>query len=89
MVEVLKQNRNSPLTVEHQVIIIFAVVNDYLKNIPVNLISDFEKELFEHIDDSYSDIVKSITETKDLTSDNEKKLREVLDSFTTKYMSDK
>lgn len=50
VVEVLKQNRNSPLTVEHQVIIIYAVVNNYLKDIPVNLISEFQEELFEHID---------------------------------------
>ena len=82
VVEVLKQNRNSPLTVEHQVIIIYAVVNNYLKDVPVDLISEFQEELFDHIDNSYP-------ETKDLTSDNENALKEVLSDFTEKYMSNK
>ncbi len=89
VVEVLKQNRNSPLTVERQVVIIFAVVNGYLTDIPTELISDFEKELFQHIDESYPEIIKSITDTKDMTDDNKNKLKEVLDSFTKKFMSDK
>ena len=89
VVEVLKQNRNSPLTVEHQVIIIYAVVNNYLKDVPVDLISEFQEELFDHIDNSYPDIIKSISETKDLTSDNENALKEVLSDFTEKYMSNK
>ena len=86
VVEVLKQNRNSPLTVEHQVIIIFAVVNGFLKDIPVELVSEFEKELFEHIDSTYSEIVKSITETKDMTAENSEKLKNVLGEFVKKFM---
>ena len=86
VVEVLKQNRNSPLTVEHQVIIIFAVVNGFLKDIPVELISEFENELFEHIDSTYSEIVKSITETKDMTAENSEKLKNVLGEFVKKFM---
>lgn len=89
IVEVLKQNRNSPVSVEHQVIIIYAVVNDFLKDIPIGLISDFEKELFEYIDNSYPDINKSIVELKELTPENEQMLKEVLNDFTKKFMSDK
>jgi len=89
VVEVLKQNRNSPLTVEHQVIIIYAVVNGYLKDIPVKMISDFQDELFDHVDNSFPDIIKSISETKNMTEENEKALKEVLADFTVKYMSDK
>lgn len=89
IVEVLKQNRNAPVSVEHQVIIIYAVVNDFLKDIPIGLISDFEKELFEYIDNSYPDINKSIVELKELTPENEQMLKEVLNDFTKKFMSDK
>jgi F-type H+-transporting ATPase subunit alpha len=85
VVEVLKQNRNSPLTVEHQVVIIYAVVNGFLKDIPVNRISEFEKELFEHIDNSHHDILSSITETKELSKENEEKLKEVLGDFVKKF----
>ncbi len=85
VVEVLKQNRNSPLTVEHQVVIIYAVVNGFLKEVPVERISEFERDLFDHIDNSHPDILKSITDTKDLTKENEEKLKEVLGDFVKKF----
>ena len=89
VVEVLKQDRNSPMTVEHQVIIIYAVVNNYLKNIPINQIAEYQVELFELIDNSYPDIIKSISETKELTKENEAALKGVLEDFSSKYMQDK
>ena len=89
VVEVLKQDRNSPMTVEHQVIIIYAVVNNYLKDIPINQIAEYQVELFELIDNSYPDIIKSISETKELTKENEAALKGVLEDFSSKYMQDK
>ena len=89
VVEVLKQDRNSPMTVEHQVIIIYAVVNNYLKDIPINQIAEYQVELFELIDNSYPDIIKSISETKELTKENEAALKSVLEGFSSKYMQDK
>ena len=86
VVEVLKQDRNSPMTVEHQVIIIYAVVNNYLKDIPINQIAEYQVELFELIDNSYPDIIKSISETKELTKENEAALKSVLEGFSSKYM---
>jgi len=89
VVEVLKQNRNSPLTVESQVIIIFAVVNGYLTDVATENIAEYEKDLLEHINDSYPEIIKSITDTKDLTDENKDKLNEVIDAFTKKFVSAK
>lgn len=88
IVEILKQGKNSPLTVEHQVIIIYAVTNNYLKEIPVDRILDFEKELFAYVDESHYEIIQSITDTKDLTAENESKLKEVLQDFVKKYLSE-
>ncbi len=89
IVEVLKQGKNQPLSVEHQTIIIYAVVNNYLKSIPVKLISEFENELYTFIDESHPDIISSITETRELTKDNEAALKDVLDTFIKKFMADK
>lgn len=89
IVEVLKQGRNAPVSVEHQVIIIYAVINNYLKNIPVEMISDFETELYKYIDESYPDITASIEQTRELTKENEEALKDVLVTFGEKYMSDK
>lgn len=85
IVEVLKQGKNSPLTVEHQVIIIYAVINNYLEKISVDRIKDFEKELFEHIDSLHSSIVDSIKTEKVLTKENEEELKKVLADFTESF----
>ncbi len=87
IVEILKQDKNSPVTVENQVIIIYAVINNYLKDIPVDKISDFEAELFDYMSQSHDDIIKSITDTKDLTKENEEKLKDALGDFVSKYLS--
>ncbi|MBR2650922.1 MAG: F0F1 ATP synthase subunit alpha, partial [Clostridia bacterium] len=49
IVEVLKQNRNSPIAVELQVAIIYAVVNNMLASVPTERIHDFEDELFQYL----------------------------------------
>lgn len=89
IVEVLKQNRNSPLPVEHQVIMIYAVVNNYLKNIPVSDIREYEKNLLDYIDSAHPDIIKSITDTKDITKENEAELKEALAEYAEKFLRSK
>ncbi|MGN1110581.1 MAG: F0F1 ATP synthase subunit alpha, partial [Oscillospiraceae bacterium] len=49
IVEVLKQDQNSPLEVEEQVVVIYAVINNYLSAIPVEKIKQYQKDLLEHI----------------------------------------
>jgi F-type H+-transporting ATPase subunit alpha len=85
VVEVLKQNKNSPLKVEEQVVIIYAVTHRYLKDIEVNRVGDFERELFSHIEHSHPDIFISIKTEKDLTRDNESSLKQVLEDFVKKF----
>ena len=89
IVEVLKQGRNSPLSVEHQVIIIYAVVNNYLKKIAVEDISEFEKDLFDYIDSAHPDITQSIRDTKDLTKENEENLKTALELYVEKFLQSK
>lgn len=86
VVEVLKQDRNSPLTVENQVIIIYAVTNGYLHDIPVDKVHDFEAELFADIAETRPEIIKSIKDTKELTKDNEQALKEKLEEFVKKFL---
>ena len=47
--EVLKQGRNSPVTVGCQVAIIFAVINGYLDNVPVKKVRDYEAWLYDRL----------------------------------------
>ncbi|HCJ41481.1 F0F1 ATP synthase subunit alpha [uncultured Ruminococcus sp.] len=89
IVEVLKQSKNSPVDVEKQVVIIYAVVNNYLKSIPVEDIREYEKDLFIHLDEAHPDILASIRDTKELTAENEKALKEVLKDFAEKFVKQK
>jgi F-type H+-transporting ATPase subunit alpha len=88
IVEVLKQDKNSPVKVEHQVVIIYAVVNDFLKDIPLKNVQDFQDSLFNYMDTTHPDILSSITETKDLTQENEDNLKSALNEYVKKYLSE-
>ena len=86
IVEVLKQPQNSPIPVEKQVIIIYAVVSGALLDIPANQINEFEKELFSFVDSVYSDIPESIRTTGKLEKDAEEALKGVLSAYTENFI---
>ena len=88
IVEVLKQPQNSPIPVEKQVIIIFAVVSGELLDIPVELIGTFQKELFEYIDGTYGDIPETIRATGKLEDDSKSKLTQAIEEFKKKFLSE-
>ncbi|MDR0947081.1 MAG: F0F1 ATP synthase subunit alpha [Ruminococcus sp.] len=87
VVAVLKQGKNSPLTVPEQVIIIYAVTNNLLGEIDIKDIPDFEKDLLTHIKDTNNDIIDNINSTKDLTKENAEKLSSVIKDFVKSYAS--
>ena len=78
IVEVLKQDRNSPIDVELQVAIIYAVVNNLLKEIPVADISRYQDELFEYLTATKDELLKSIRETGVLSPEGEAELKEAI-----------
>ncbi|MDR3808695.1 hypothetical protein [Bifidobacterium sp.] len=88
IVEVLKQPQNSPIPVEKQVIIIYAVVSGALLDIPANQISEFEKELFSFVDSVYSDIPESIRTTGKLEDDVKEKLTKAIEECKSKFLSE-
>ena len=88
IVEVLKQPQNSPIPVEKQVIIIFAVVSGELLDIPVELIGTFQKELFEYIDGTYGDIPETIRATGKLEEDIKSRLTQAIEEFKKKFLSE-
>ena len=88
IVEVLKQPQNSPIPVEKQVIIIFAVVSGELLDIPVELIGTFQKELFEYIDGTYGEIPETIRATGKLEDDIKSRLTQAIEEFKKKFLSE-
>ena len=85
IVEVLKQPNSSPVPVEKQVMIMYAVNNNYLKDIAKSDIREFEMELYSYMDEVRPEIAKSILETKDLTKENEEKLKDAIVECVKKF----
>ena len=83
--EVLKQDRNSPVPVELQVVIIYAVTKGYLKNVPVHMVRDYQEKLFAYMRDEHPEVLQNILDTKDLTAENETALQEALVAFGGQY----
>ncbi|MCD7740870.1 MAG: F0F1 ATP synthase subunit alpha [Ruminococcus sp.] len=53
IVEVLKQDRNSPVRPGCQVAIVYAVVNGYLNDVEVSRVKDYETALYELLENNY------------------------------------
>ena len=85
--EVLKQDRNSPLAVELQIAIICAVVNNLLREIPVEQISRFEKELFEYLVATKDELLKNIRETGVLTDETPAELKAAILPCKDKFLN--
>ncbi len=90
IVEVLKQDRNSPVPVEKQVAVLYATVHDYLKEIEVSNIAEYERALYQYLDDNAdaADVMEQIRTTGDLKADTEEKLKAVLEAFTAKFQKE-
>ena len=86
IVEVLKQKNNAPVEVAHQVCILYAVTQGYLKNVEVAKIAEFQKALEETMDTRYLDALTAIRTTGKLEAQTEEAIKqaitEVLQQFS-------
>lgn len=89
IMEVLKQPQYKPMSVEHQVLILFAATRKYLMDIEVSEIKRFEKEFLEFIDTNYSDIVEEIKERKEIDGALEKRIDGAINEFKSKFKNEK
>ena len=89
IVEVLKQDRNAPVKVELQVVIIYAVINDLLKDIEIKDIAEFQNTLFAYIENSEPSIIDEIAKTGDLTKETEMKIVNAVEACKKSFLSSK
>lgn len=83
-VEILKQDKNKPLPVENQVLIIYALTKGHLDDIPVVDITRFEVELNQWAKSNASDLLNEIKTTGALPNDEsfESAINEFKKSFS-------
>ena len=87
IVEVLKQDRNSPVDVELQVCIIYAATKDYLKDVPVDQVKRYEAELYDYMRVSGAEVLEEIRQTRDLKPETAAKLDKALGDFTAIFLA--
>ncbi|MBE5843908.1 MAG: F0F1 ATP synthase subunit alpha [Butyrivibrio sp.] len=91
IVEVLKQDRSSPVPVEKQVAILYAVVNNLLTEVAPTDIAEYEAGLFDFLDTNPdgSAVMDTIRSTGNLDADTEEKMKGVLKAYTDTFISRK
>ena len=87
LVEILKQGQYSPLTVSEQVVSIYAGVRGYLDKVAVNDVVRFETEVLNEMRSSHSDLLDAIANEKELSKENDDKLKSILDNIVEKFTS--
>ncbi|MFH1522675.1 MAG: F0F1 ATP synthase subunit alpha [Patescibacteria group bacterium] len=81
IVELLKQDQYSPMTVANQVIIFFAVANGLVDNIPVENVKEFEAGLIDYINNCKKEISDTIFKTGELSEEDEKQLSKAINDY--------
>ena len=87
LVEILKQGQYSPLTVSEQVVSIYAGVRGYLDKVAVGDVVKFEAEVLNEIRTKHSDLLDTIANEKELSKENDDKLKSILDDLVGKFAS--
>jgi len=83
--EILKQPQYAPISLENQVIIIFAGTRGYTDQVPLDLMRRYELELVRFMETSHPEIGKDIAEKKRITEENEAPLRQALEAFNSTW----
>ena len=86
MVELLKQPPYSPLSVEKQVVLIFAGTRGFLDDVAVSKIREFEDGIYPFVEAKYPDLFEQICTKKALDKDLEDKLAKAIEEFKANYL---
>jgi len=86
MVELLKQPQYQPLSVDQQVISIFAGTQGFLDDLPVDQVAAFEAGLLKHCGDEFPEITEEIRGSGKLADATAETLRKVVGDFKTNFV---
>jgi F-type H+/Na+-transporting ATPase subunit alpha len=85
VVEILKQPQFRPMSVEHQIMSIYAVTNGHLDDFPVEDGRRFEAEFLEFMDTRHPDVGRHLAEKGDLSDEVQEQLKSALGEFTKQF----
>ncbi|OGN90920.1 MAG: F0F1 ATP synthase subunit alpha [Chloroflexi bacterium RBG_13_46_14] len=79
--EVLKQGQYTPMSMEKQVLIMYAAVNGYLDDIAVNQISGFETDFHRFVEANHPEIISILAKEKDISDTIEESIKAAITEF--------
>ena len=79
--ETLKQNQHEPLQMSEQVLLLYAVMNGYLKEVPSQHVRSFQKGLLQYVSRNYGSLLDEIEETGDFTDEQGQELRTAIENY--------
>ncbi|MGO9602153.1 MAG: F0F1 ATP synthase subunit alpha [Candidatus Binataceae bacterium] len=88
LTEVLKQNQYDPVTIEKEVLIIFAGNEGYLDKLEVAQVRAFEKGLYEVFDARHADLLSEIKTKREISDDLRKRLIAAIDDYEKSFLAE-
>nr|YP_010336033.1 ATP synthase CF1 alpha subunit [Tsunamia transpacifica]QUE27924.1 AtpA [Tsunamia transpacifica]UNJ14439.1 ATP synthase CF1 alpha subunit [Tsunamia transpacifica] len=85
--EILKQAQNAPIPVEEQTAIIYAGINGYLDEVPLDQVKQFVEDLRSNLATSRPAFGEGIRNTKTLSSEGEELLKAAIDEVKQSFLS--
>jgi F0F1-type ATP synthase alpha subunit len=79
--EVLKQPQYSPMALENQVVIMYAVNNGFFNSIPVEKMAETESSFHQFMATQGKEVLDAIRTSKELNEDTEAKLKKAIENF--------
>ncbi len=87
MIEILKQDQYTPMPVDLQIIVIFAGINGYVDDIPVDGIRRFESELLAYMTSDHELLRKTLRDKKKLDDETAEALRAAVQAFKKQFQA--
>jgi F-type H+-transporting ATPase subunit alpha len=88
LTEMLKQNQYDPLTIDKEVVLVFAANEGYLDALEVGQIRAFEQGLYTTFDSRHADLLAEIRDKRELSDDLRKKLKAALDDYQKAFLAE-
>lgn len=79
--ELMKQNQYSPMTVAEMGIVLYALNQDYMKDVEIDQIGRFEAALLDYLNSEHKALVDRINEKGDFDKEIEESIKAALDDF--------
>jgi F-type H+-transporting ATPase subunit alpha len=88
-IELLKQDAHDPLPLEKEIVTLYAAVNGYADDVPLEELRSFERELHAFMDRSHPDVLGDIRDARDLPAPVEERLRVALGAFQDAFVRER